>query len=329
MVLKLLTLGITLLFFSPQPALLDTELARREQDDPQYLGQGKTSHLLQAGASQAGSESAPRVAPWARRGDGTIISEHDEHAVPASPPPAGLYVAMGDSITFGNGVTKNCAVFPIHPVDIDEYCPDGKSYAILVAKALRKAGIAGKFMNLGIPGAKVERILNDELPYLPSNATFVTIYIGTNDSRDVLDLKVPISAVVDRYKQDYLKLLGEIKTKAPQARVVLVNIPNEREIASTYHIPEAVLPRYDATSQLIDKFIDELFPAFTIVDTICDPKSYIVAHRYKGTVHPTDAGAADLAAAIIATSVQNPSPEPPLHCQWFDAASANELRGRP
>lgn len=272
--------------------------------------------------------AAGSVPYWARGKNGAVIPPHDEHATPATPPPPGLYVAMGDSITHGTGATQACGAFPTHPVDIEEYCPDGTSYAIRVAKALRQAGVAGHFMNLGIGGAKLDRVINEEIPYLPAEATLVTLYIGTNDSRAVRDPKVPVAEVVKTYEERYERVLAMIHARAPRARVVLVNFPNQKYLAATYHVLPDVLPRYDATSQILDRFIDSHYPRYAVVDTICNPASYEEKLLWQGGVHPNNEGMALLAESVIKVVLAERPPAPPASCQWYDAGTAAHLAGQ-
>jgi len=267
--------------------------------------------------------------PWAVNRTGKVTPFHVGTATPATPAPAGLYVAMGDSITYGVGVDNNCASFPTTPVDIEAFCPEGTSYAILTARALRAAGIAGHFLNLGIGGAHVERVISDELPYLLADATIVTLYIGTNDSRGVKNTKTPIRDVVAQYEQHFEDLLKAIHTRAPHARIVLINFPNEKYLAATYNLPDEVLPRYDASSQILDKWIDAHYPKYAVADTICNPASYDPAMLYKGGVHPNEAGAAILAKSVIAAILAPTPAAPPAKCQWFDASTADSLINRP
>ena len=234
-------------------------------------------------------------------------------------PSSGLYVALGDSITAGTGVARSCRPFPQNPVDIDMYCPDGTSYAILTAERLRTAGIAGRFMNLGIPGANVARVIKDELPYIPADATLITLYIGTNDSRQFEPAAPPPTDVIQQFEQLYDQLLLGIHKQAPKARVVLINIPNEKVIGETYRLSTATEERFDLISQSMDRFINSHYPLYEVVDTVCDPNSYIVAHRDKGSVHPNEAGAADLAKAVIDVLLSSKPLPPPDRCQWFRA----------
>ncbi len=278
--------------------------------------------LLLTGSGLSQSSTPAEPPPWAKTSKGDILPPYEGHGKAATAAPAGLYVAMGDSITFGVGVKPNCAPFPTHPVDVDEFCPTGGSYAVQVARALRKAGIAGHFMNLGIGGAHVERVLAEELPYLPAETTLVTLYIGTNDSRVVKNPNHSIADVAAQFEQHFDELLAAIHAKAPKARIVLLNFPNEQYLAATYHVPDDVLPRYSAESQILAKFIDDHYPAYPVVDTICNPDSYDNSLLYEGGVHPNDVGAARLAAEVLKVVLAKKPPAPPRDCQWFHSDTA-------
>ena len=265
----------------------------------------------------------PAVPAWARRKDGSMAHLGDEHASPQTKQPAGLYVAMGDSITNGTGVKQSCQAFPGHPVDIEEYCPDGTSYAILTAKGLRKGGIAGSFMNVGIGGAHVEKVIAEELPFLPTDATIVSVYMGTNDSRSVRDLKLSIADAVSDFEEQYDKLLAAIHARAPRARIILINFPNQKYLADPKRFGPDITPRFDATSQIEDKFTDDHYPKYTVVDTVCNPATYDPAMIYEAGVHPNEAGALVLARSVL-SAVLSPAP-PPQSCPWFDASKAGDL----
>jgi lysophospholipase L1-like esterase len=258
----------------------------------------------------------PRPAPWAISGDKVLKPYAGTPGTPATPPPAGLYVAMGDSITFGVGVK-------VHPVDVEVYCPNGKSYAVLVAKALRKAGIAGQFMDVGIGGAHVDRLINEEIPYLPANATLITIYIGTNDARPGAKPNHDAKYFIDLYERQYEEMLKAVHAKAPKARIVLVNFPNQRYLNgsdSAYKIPEETLPLYDEVSRTLTAFIDAHYPAYGVVDNACNPASYDWSMQSNLSVHPNEQGAAILAAAVVKVLSTNTPPAPPSSCKWFTGA---------
>jgi len=272
-------------------------------------------------AAQSPIPTDPTSPPWAQRKSGPPLAIHQGTGTPTTPTPAGLYVAMGDSITFGYGANPNCQAFPTHPVDPAQFCPEGRSYATLVALALRNKGIAGQFMNLGISGAHVERILSDELPYLPAEATLITLYIGTNDSRAVRNTKTTIKETVAQFEKNYDVLLASIHKQAPHAKIVLINFPNEQYLAESYHFAPEALPRFNATSQILDKFIDDHYPTYPVVDTICNPSSYDKALLYNETVHPNEEGSAILAKAVLDIILAANPAAPPTTCKWFNANS--------
>lgn len=263
----------------------------------------------------------PSVPPWAVRSGRPPLEEWKEpgNPKPRHAPPPGLYVAIGDSITFGYGTTRNCQAFPATPVDIDAFCPDGTSYATRVAKGVRDASIAGHFMDLGINGANVSRVLRDELPLLPADATLITIYIGTNDSRGVT--KYPVDTVIKKYESKYEEMLTAVHAKAPNARVILVNFPNERvlgeELTANYHTAPEALPKFEVVSQQLDAFINSHYPQYPVVDTVCMPESYNVDLLYKLSVHPNDEGAKFLAKAVLQVIKSLNPPSPPKSCKWL------------
>lgn len=276
-----------------------------------------------AASATANDASLPA---WAKTRDGKVLPPHVGTGTPTTHAPAGLYVAMGDSITFGVGQTPNCSPFPDHPVDVDEFCPEGKNYAVVVARELRKQGVAGHFMNLGIGGAHVEQVTRDELPYLPAEATLVTLYIGTNDSRAVFNGHKPAAEVVAQFEQHFDELVKAIHAKAPKARIVLINFPNQQYLAASYHVPDAALAQYNATSQILDSFIDDHYPAYAVVDTVCNPNTYDQSLIYKASVHPNEAGAAILADSVLKVVLARKPEAPPTSCTWFDKAAVEQLK---
>lgn len=133
--------------------------------------------------------------------------------------------------------------------------------------------------------------------------------------------------VVEQFERNFDALLEAIHAKAPNARIVLVNFPNERYLAGSYHVADSVLPRYNATSRMLASFIDDHFPRYAVADTICDKHSYDDRLLYKSTVHPNDAGAAYLANRVLKAIV---SPKaPPSSCRWFDKKAADQLETSP
>jgi lysophospholipase L1-like esterase len=277
---------------------------------------------------------------WVRSKHGTPFPAHSHPGKAATPTPPGVYVAIGDSITFGTGITDTCSTYPDHPVDIEEFCADhfGKSYPERVAYALRDAGIAGRFMNLGIGGATVGQVLKEELPWLPPDATVITLYIGTNDLRLVESHKLALDTTMQLYEKGYKMILDYLHQKVPNAKVVLVNVPNQKMLNGTGQYQPDQLAMLDKTSQLGDTFIDAMYPKYAVVDTICQPYTYDLALQFNGGVHPNDAGAAPLADLIVKGMEAKTPPAPAKTCTWFnnpagtppaEPAPASTRKGKP
>ena len=119
----------------------------------------------------------------------------------------------------------------------------------------------------------------------------------------------------------YQKLLQLIHERAPQARIVLINFPNQKYLAAGYHVAEDVLPRYDQISQILASFIDEHYPNYAVVDTICNPASYDQKLLYRATVHPNEAGSEILARAVTEVILAKHPLDPPASCTWYNRAA--------
>ena len=265
-------------------------------------------------------DSVPTVKPvWVRTKHGQPYPPHPIPGTPATPPPPGLYVALGDSITQGTGITDTCGGYPDHPVDIDAFCaaPHGKSYSERVARELRAKGIAGMYMNAGIGGATVTTVIEDELPWLPANATIITLYLGTNDTRAPFTRKISPEETLAKFKKGYKIILDYIHKTAPQAKVYLVNVPNQKFLDGIGNMKD-YLDVFEKTSTAVDTYIDSLYPQYPVVDLVCLPTTYDMSLQFAGSVHPNDEGAAPLAAAITQViEAKKPSP-PAASCTWFN-----------
>jgi lysophospholipase L1-like esterase len=228
---------------------------------------------------------------------------------------------LGDSITAGTGTSINCKPFPRKPITIGQYCANGTSYPLLVAKGLRAAGRANRLLNLGIPGATADQVIREEVPLIPSDATLVTLYVGTNDSREFGEFKSSVPDVVAHFTSVYQQILSGIAERSPTARIVLLNVPNEEVIGRSYNIEETRRARFGAISTAFDLWINSQYPKYAVVDTLCDARSYDPSRRYRASVHLNDDGAKDLAQAILQLVLATTSPPPATKCEWLTPAS--------
>lgn len=154
-------------------------------------------------------------------------------AVTASVTPASAsstnYVALGDSYSSGTGTGS---------YDLDSGCQrSSKAYAALWASAHSPAS----FKFVACSGAKTGDVLNNQLSAVTSSTTLVSITIGGNDAGFSSVMQTCVlgsdsdctNAVnnAENYARNTLpgnlnNLFGQIRSRAPSARVVVLDYPH-------------------------------------------------------------------------------------------------------
>jgi lysophospholipase L1-like esterase len=242
------------------------------------------------------------------------IAACNESNNPSSPtPPSGnsqevSYAAVGASDAVGIGASVPCFPFAA--------CPDGTGYVPSIARRMRNEGRTVTLTNLGIPGAvlspEVEELarmlgrgtignfIDRELPFVPRTSTVVTVFAGPNDVNTVgLAIEAgmggdPVAfgaAQADIFGRNFTNLVNGIRSRAPSARIVAVNVPNL-----------AALP-YVANRSVADRrILQQLSVAFSarvnalaasglpVIDLMCDARSYQPGIYSSDGYHPNDAG---------------------------------------
>lgn len=131
-------------------------------------------------------------------GGGLVWWSREQRAAPADRP---VYVALGASDAIGIGADR----------------PLTQGWVALVHDGLPPGTI---LVNLGISGATLHDVLNDEAPVaVDARPRWVTLWPGVND------LRVGVSLA--SFSQDLDTLLGQLAA-IPGARVVVLNIPDLR-----------------------------------------------------------------------------------------------------
>jgi lysophospholipase L1-like esterase len=263
-------------------------------------------------------------------------------ASPSAPPSAGAtvsYTAIGASDAIGWGSTAWCAPFTD--------CPNGTGYVPVIVRRLKAMGATVTSSNLGIPGAFIGpdfeslaakygagfpvipgydikgNFVDSEAPYVAKDSTVVTVFAGGNDVRTVaraLDLGAGgsnLQAFVDQqttnFKNDYNSIISTIKSRAPQARIVVANLPN---LAAMPY-----MAGYSSTQKLWVQKISVAFTTqvvntlttqgVTVVDLMCNSTFLNASNFSSDGFHPNDAGYAAFAdvmlGAITASSYAAPS----------------------
>ncbi|MEV6348539.1 GDSL-type esterase/lipase family protein [Actinoplanes sp. NPDC051851] len=131
-----------------------------------------------------------------------------------------VMAALGDSITAGVGsclAYLNC--------DKNSWAAGGSNlvdshYRRILAKSSK---IKGKVYNFSEPGAQADALHTQALQAIDAKAQYVTILIGANDAcaRSV-DAMTPVTA----YREQIDRALDELKDGLPEARVLVVSIPD-------------------------------------------------------------------------------------------------------
>jgi len=243
------------------------------------------------------------------------------------------YTALGASDAIGFGGSVPCIPFTL--------CPDGTGYVQTIARRLQGDGKAVTLVNLGIPGAvlspEVQAIgnalgrdifanfLEREMPFVSSKATVVTVFAGANDVNTIggaleAGLAGPnvgayIQAQVQNFARDLRTLLTGIRDRAPQARVVMLNLPNMAALpyASSYSLLQK------RTLQQISVGFSAQLNALTsqgalVVDLMCDSRFYD-SHIFSADgFHPNDAGYAYLTQIVFGAVSTGTAAAPRASC---------------
>lgn len=208
---------------------------------------------------------------------------------------------MGDSYTAGEGSTKRCSkriVFT--PIDEASRCTN---YAAVAATMLGRSQPA-QYQNLAITGASTTTVLTTMVPSISRLATHVVLFIGLNelwDFRKYADAEYP--ARLNDWEEMYLTDLAAIKDKAPNARIILANLPNAAYqpffligMPSNRLTPEQ-RQRLSRAAVAIDRFLDD--QPYDILDTICDRDFYDPATLAPDLQHLNDLGQVHLAESLV------------------------------
>lgn len=232
------------------------------------------------------------------------------------------YTVIGASDALGIGSSVEC--FPF--VD----CPNGKGYVQEAVRQLRAGGFTVNVNNLGIPTAVIGRdfqnlgaqygrfiagnFIESEAPFVNSNSTLVTIFAGGNDVNTVTsalsqgagaaDQTAYINSQVKAFGDDYATLLRLIRDRAPDARVVVLNLPNMAGMpfllnVSLQHRQAAQRLSVGMTTTVINPLTSQ---GVLVVDLMCDARSYQASTYSSDGFHPSDAGYAWIAVEVVAAA---------------------------
>lgn len=248
-------------------------------------------------------------------------------ASPTAPTPVAAapvsYTAVGASDAVGVGASVPCV--PLVP------CPTGTGYVPVLARRLGQSGATVTLTNLGIPGAVVNAemlalsasvgggapadMVRTSLPLVPASSTLVTVFAGGNDANAIaaavqaglagVNADTYVDSQVAVFGAGFQTLIDGIRSRAPGARLLVVNLPNLAGLpyAAAYpSLRQRSLQRaaVGMTTQVINRMATQGIP---VVDLMCDPRVYERGNLSADGFHPSDAGYALLAETLFQASL--------------------------
>jgi len=239
----------------------------------------------------------------------SVISPTDPGSSASTTSSVVVYSAIGASDAIGYGSSAPCIPYAT--------CPDGKGYVQEIARRMAAAGKTVTIQNLGVPGAVLSpamqtlanqlnrgvavNFIQDEAPFVRTDSTIVTVFAGGNDANTIgsalkagyggSDPTTWANQQIAAFRADMITLVSAIKTRAPKARIVILNLPNL-----------AALP-YAAGNTTTEKQILQQIAVglnagvnattnsgATVVDLMCDGRAYSSSIFSSDGFHPNDAG---------------------------------------
>jgi lysophospholipase L1-like esterase len=255
---------------------------------------------------------------------------------PTGPLPSGaavVYTVVGASDAQGIGSSAPC--FPF--VD----CPDGMGYAQIATRQLKSRGFTVTLSNLGIPTAVIGRdfevlgqqynrtivgnFIDQELPFIPRSSTLVTIFAGGNEVNTITaalgagaggnDPAGYLDRQVTAFANDYATLISGIRDRASGARLIALNPPN---FAGTPSLAGASLLQRQAAQRAsvgMAAAVNALTSqSVTVIDLMCDSRSYLSSTYSSDGFHPSDAGYTFIANEIVSAATTSAYPPPRSSC---------------
>lgn len=248
-----------------------------------------------------------------------------------------VYTAVGASDANGVGSSVEC--LPL--VD----CPNGMGYVPVTVRALTAQGFKVTNRNLGIPTGVIGRdfqalgqqygrtivgnFIDSEMSFVLANSTVITIFAGVNEINTITaalgggaagtgDPNAYIDAQVKAFGADYATLLAGIRAAVTGSspRIVILNVPNA---AGLPFLAGVTLAQRQAAQRIAVAMSTTVVnplasSSVTVIDLLCDARSYVAANYSSDGLHPNDAGYAFISSEVVKAITASAYPLPQSSC---------------
>lgn len=259
---------------------------------------------------------------------------------PSGPPAAGstiVYNAVGASDANGVGSSTVC-----EPFATEVTCANGMGYVPVTVRQLKSQGFTVNHVNLGLATAVIGpdfqalgqqynrfifgNFIEREMPFVQATATIVTVFAGVNEINTVTaalgagaggaDPGAYMDAQVRAFVADYSTLISGIKARAPSARIIVLNVPNA---AGLPYLAGTSLAQRQAAQRIAVGMTRTAVNVLTsqnvtVVDLMCDARSYVASNYSGDGLHPNDAGYAFIAGEVVRAITSTSYPAPQSSC---------------
>ena len=251
---------------------------------------------------------------------------------PPSPGTAIVYSAIGASDAIGHGSSQECL-----PV-ID--CPGGKGYVQVAIAQLKAKGYSVAQITLAVPAGVISRtfqtlglqygrtipgnLIELSAPNVLTNSTVVTVFAGANEVNTITaalgggaggtDPAGYVDRQVAQFGVDYATLLGAIRARAANAQIIVLNVPN---LAGLPFLASATLQQRQAAQRAsvgMTTTVVNRLQNVTVIDLMCDARSYQPTAYSSDGLHPNDSGYAFIANEVVLAITSTAYPAPSGNC---------------
>ena len=270
---------------------------------------------------------------------GIACSQSENPTAPSPTPSTGpiFYTAIGASDGIGFGSSAPC--IPLAPS-----CPNGRGYVQILDRALIATGRQFDQQNLSLPGSVLSKSIEDlardigtpieslvgnfidrQAPFVPTNTTHVTIFAGGNDANVIAraaragrggsDVNGYVDAQVRQWGTDLEDLVNRIRSRAPNARIVALNMINLA--GAPYLSGNSIADK--SLMQRVAVGISDRVNALTarnvlVVDLMCDARLYQSQNYASDGFHPGDGGYAIFAENTLPALRDGSATQPSTTC---------------